>query len=522
MASDDPIPSFLSLQPRKRRQARSPQPQLLFDLDPSPPTQPPPAKTLSSFREAREPAVALPTPKPPPREPILYTVRQLIAELRLHIESAYTGILNVEGEISNCRPAASGHLYFTLKDGDAQLPVVMFRRAAQLLGFKPKDGLAVEVRGRISVYETRGQLQLIAETLRPRGEGALQIAFDQLKRKLAAEGLFDSARKRPLPPFPQCIGIITSPNGAALRDIIHVIRRRHARLNLLIYPAIMQGAQCGPTVAAGVRWFNSHPDRVDLILIARGGGSLEDLAGFNDETLARVIAASQLPTVSAIGHEIDHTIADFVADLRAPTPSAAAELITGAQHRIEERIISLERRVYRASEYHLLRARQRLARLSASHVLARLRDSIGLRQQRVDDLRQSLGVAMARHLRNRAHRITQLETRLRRHDPSVRLAAAQRRFAAASGRLERISADLVTRRSARLERAHLRLEALSPLAVLNRGYAIIYAPDGSILRNASQARAGSLIRARLATGSLRATVLTNATDSPDFLEKQPK
>ena len=208
MASDDPIPSFLSLQPRKRRQARNPQPQLLFDLEPPPP----PDESLASFREAGGAASVSPTkpPAPPtPREPILYTVRQLIAELRLHIESAYTGILNVEGEISNCRPAASGHLYFTLKDGDAQLPVVMFRRAAQLLGFKPKDGLAVEVRGRISVYETRGQLQLIAETLRPRGEGALQIAFDRLKRKLAAEGLFDSDRKRPLPPFPQCIGIVT-------------------------------------------------------------------------------------------------------------------------------------------------------------------------------------------------------------------------------------------------------------------------------------------------------------------------
>ena len=509
--ADDIIPSFLSLQPRRRkanRKARfAPLPQLSFDL-----AFPPEPLPKSTPRAAA----------PPPREPILYTVRQLIAELRQHLESAYTGILNVEGEISNCRPAASGHIYFTLKDGDAQLPVVLFRRNAQLLSFKPKDGLAVEVRGRVSLYESRGQLQLIAETLRPRGEGALQIAFEQLKRKLAAEGLFDSARKRSLPPFPQCIGIVTSPSGAAIRDITQVIRRRHARLNLLIYPAIMQGAQCPATVAAGVRWFNRHADRVDLILIARGGGSLEDLAGFNDEALARVIAASELPVVCAIGHEIDHTIADFVADLRAPTPSAAAELITAAQHRIEERISALERRVYRAGEFHLLRARQRLARLSATHVLARLRDSIGLRQQRVDDLRQRLNLALisveARRQRQYATRLAQLEVRLRRHDPTVRLAIAQRRLTGASARLERMAADLVARRATRLEHARLRLQALSPLAVLERGYAIVYAESGAILRASDDAPTGSLIHARLAAGTVAARVTASDPDA-EFLKR---
>jgi exodeoxyribonuclease VII large subunit len=490
---DKPIPSFLSLQPRKARRPKPELPQLSFDL-----TFPP------------EPPVEQPAPAKP-REPILYTVRLLIAELRQYIEGAYTGILNVEGEISNCRPAASGHIYFTLKDGDAQLPVVLFRTKAQLLRFKPKDGLSVEVRGRISVYETRGQLQLIAETMRPRGAGALQLAFEQLRDRLRAEGLFDRPRT-PLPAFPQCVGIITSPNGAAIRDIIHVIRRRHARLNLLIYPAVVQGEQCPSSVAAGIRYFNRHPNQVDLILIARGGGSLEDLAGFNDEFLARAIVASQLPVVAAIGHEIDHTIADYVADLRAPTPSAAAELITAAQHRIEERIISLERRVYRAGEFHILRARQRLARLSATHVLSRLRDSISLRHQELDSLHQRLGIATGRRLMNRATRIAQLEARLRRQDPGVRLALSQRRFAAASARLTRIAADLIKQRSARLERAHLRLQALSPLAVLNRGYAIVYAPDGAILRNATSTRAGQTIRARLAQGSLRATVLTNTAE----------
>ena len=197
------------------------------------------------------------------------------------------------------------------------------------------------VRGRISVYESRGQLQLIAETMEPRGAGALQLAFEQLKARLLAEGLFDADRKRPLPAFPKCIGIITSPTGAVIRDIVTIVRRRHARLNLLIYPATMQGASSPGSVAAGIRWFNANPSLVDLIVLARGGGSFEDLAGFNDEALARVIAASELPVVSAIGHETDFTIADFVADLRAATPSAAAELVTAAQHRIEERVAAL-------------------------------------------------------------------------------------------------------------------------------------------------------------------------------------
>jgi len=465
-------------------------PQLSFDLAPP---EPPPA------------------PKPSPREPILYTVRQLIAELRQHVEGAYTGILNVEGEISNCRPAASGHIYFTLKDGDAQLPVVLFRRQAGLLGFKPKDGMAVEARGRISVYETRGQLQLIAESLRPRGEGALQLAFEQLKRRLKAEGLFDRERK-PLPPFPHCIGIVTSPSGAALRDIINVVRRRHARLNLLVYPAIVQGPQCAAAVAAGIRWFNRHPERVDVIIVARGGGSLEDLAGFNDEALARVIAASSLPIVAAIGHEIDHTIADFVADLRAPTPSAAAELVTAAQHRIGERILSLERRVYRAGEFHLLRARQRLHRISAGPVLARLRDAIGRREQRIDELRFRLSAAWDRRLRNRNNRLAALEARLRRHDPTLRLSLANRRVANANAALKRLAPEIVARRRLRLSHAGARLEALSPLAVLNRGYAIVYASDGSILRTAASARTGQQIRARLADGSVRATVFATSLE----------
>ena len=498
MAADDSIPSFLALRGRgSKRAERAEVSQLAFDLNPAPPATPSPAK-------AYQPIVVVPD------TPAVYTVRQLIAQLRQQVEASFAASVNVEGEVSNCRPAGSGHLYFTLKDGDAQLPAVMFRRQAQLLAFKPRDGMAIEVRGRVSVYETRGQLQLIAETLRPRGTGALQLAFEQLRDKLRREGLFDRA-KRPLPPFPHCLGIITSPHGAAIRDMIHVVRRRHARLNLLIYPATMQGAQCAASVARGLRWFNQHPERVDLVIIARGGGSLEDLAGFNDERLARAIAASALPVVAAIGHETDHTIADYVADLRAPTPSAAAELVTAAQHRIGERVAMLERRVHRAGQFHLLHARQRFSRLSAAQVLARLRDAVSLRDQRIDDLRRRLTSASERRLRNRTARVQQLEARLLRQDPTLRLAQAQQRLRAASDRIERLAQTFMATRNTRLDRAESRLHVLSPLAVLKRGYAIVYAENGSILLDADAAQPGTRIDARLAHGTVRARVERETT-----------
>ena len=438
--------------------------------------------------------------------PRVWTVRALVTDIRNSVESGYTD-LRIAGEISNLRQAPSGHLYFTLKDGEAQLPVVLFRRQAQLLRFRPKDGDEIQARGRVSIYESRGQLQLIAEHLELRGAGALQLGFDRLKARLLAEGLFDAARKRPLPTFPKCIGIITSVSGAVIRDIVTVARRRHARLNLLIYPATMQGLSCAPTVAAGVRWFNLHPERTDLILIARGGGSFEDLAGFNDETLARAIAASALPVVSAIGHETDFTIADFVADLRAPTPSAAAEIITAAQHRIEARLESLAVRSRRAIRFQLLTSRQRYARLSAESVLARLRDAVSRRDQRLDDLRQRLESASARRVRAQHTRLATLEARLRRQDIRLRLAAAHRRLEAAQACLTRAAAKLLTTRQTRLTQALSRLEALSPLAVLDRGYALVYSSEGVLLTESARAEPGQTIRARLAQGTLTAQVL---------------
>lgn len=465
----------------------------------------PPAAAIS--------AEPIPQPVSPPvpsrttsAERRIWSVRALVADIRQRVETAYTDLW-VEGEISNCRIAPSGHIYFTLKDGESQLPVVLFRRQALLLRFRPADGLSVLVRGRVSIYDTRGQLQLVAETMEPRGAGALQLAFEQLKARLLAEGLFDAARKRPLPGFPKCVGVITSPTGAVIRDIVTVIRRRHARLNLLVYPATMQGANCAASVAAGIRWFNKHEALADVIVIARGGGSMEDLAGFNDESLARLIAASELPVVSAIGHETDFTIADFVADLRAPTPSAAAELVTAAQHRIEERVQSLAARVQRAGRFHLMHARQRYARLSAESVLTRLRDAVSRRDQRIDELRLRLESAAARRLRVPAARLAALSERLRRQDVSLRIARAQRRLQQADARLEQRTSQMLAPRWNRLHRAAARLEALSPLAVLSRGYAIVYAADGTVLRSASDTAAGQTIRARLSQGSLEAQVI---------------
>jgi exodeoxyribonuclease VII large subunit len=432
-------------------------------------------------------------------------VRALVTNLREQVEAGYADVW-VEGEISNCRPAPSGHIYFTLKDGEAQLPVVLFRRQAQLLRFRPQDGLAVLVRGHVSVYESRGQLQLVGETLEPRGAGALQLAYEQLKARLLAEGLFDAARKRSLPPFPHCIGVITSTGGAVLHDIVKVVRRRHARLNLLIYPALMQGPECAASVAAGIRFFNRHPEQADVILIARGGGSIEDLAGFNDEGLARAIAASELPVVSAVGHETDFTIADFVADLRAPTPSAAAELITAAQHGIEERVRSMENRVMRAMRYQLILARQRLAASSLPQMHSRVQVAIGRRGQRLDDLTRRLDSAIGRRLRVATGKSAALTARLDRHNPAVRLALARRRLESARQALDRCAASSLAARAAQLNHASARLEALSPLAVLKRGYALIYAVDGRLLRDAAETRPGESIRARLAGGALDAEV----------------
>jgi len=447
----------------------------------------------------------------------IWSVRALVTDIGQHVETTYNDIW-IEGETSNCRSAPSGHIYFILKDGEAQLPVVLFRRQASLLRSPPADGLAVLVRGRVSVYESRGQLQLIAETMEPRGIGTLQLAFEQLKARLLAEGLFDAARKRPLPAFPKCIGIVTSQTGAVIRDIVTIVRRRHPRLNLLVYPATMQGASSPGSVAAGIRWFNAHSSLVDAIILARGGGSLEDLACFNDELLARVIATSELPVISAIGHETDFTIADFVSDLRAPTPSAAAELVTAAEHLIEDRVAALTARVQRVGRFRLMHARQRYTRLSADFVLTRLRDTVNRRDQHLDELRFHLDGSVRRHLRLAVQRFVPLFDRLNRQNMAIRIATTHRRLQSAAQRLHHIMVYIVNVRQSRLNRASARLESLSPFAVMSRGYALVYNSDGTLLRSAVDTAIGQTVRARLARGTLVAEVTQTTIEEVDVTE----
>jgi exodeoxyribonuclease VII large subunit len=437
----------------------------------------------------------------------IWTVAELVGDVRESVEREYADLW-VEGEISNLRSAPSGHVYFTLKDGDSQLPAVLFRRQATLLRFRPEDGFHVLVRGKVSVYEQRGQMQLIAEFMEPVGAGSLQIAFEQLKARLQLEGLFDAARKKPLPAFPRCIGIVTSPTGAVIRDFLNVGGRRHDALNVLLYPAVVQGATAAMEVAAGIEYFNRERD-VDVIVIARGGGSLEDLAAFNSELLARAIAASGLPVVSAVGHETDFTIADFVADLRAPTPSAAAELITEAQHKVADFVEGLWHRLQRACRYQLIQSRERLSRAQIDASSASLRDAFGRRQQRLDELRFRIEVAWREKLRAATEQLNAGAARLLRQDASHRLRLLREGLASLDTRLAHsISARLQTYQF-RLQHFEARLHGLSPLAVLQRGYALVYDHSGGLLKNAASTRAGDTITTRFADSSLTSRVIAN-------------
>ncbi len=435
----------------------------------------------------------------------IWTVAELVGDVRESIEREYADLW-VEGEISNLRSAPSGHIYFTLKDGDSQLPAVLFRRQATLLRFRPEDGLHVLVRGKVSVYEQRGQMQLIAEFMEPVGAGSLQIAFEQLKARLQAEGLFDPGRKKPLPAFPKCIGIVTSPTGAVIRDFLNIGARRHEALNVLLYPAVVQGASAAVEVAAGIEYFNREQN-VDVIVLARGGGSLEDLAPFNSELLARAIAASSLPVVSAIGHETDFTIADFVADLRAPTPSAAAELITEAQHKIAEHVETLRQRLQRACRYQLIRSRERLSRVQIDASSASLRDAFGRRQQRLDELRFRMEAAWRDRLRTLSDRLNAATGRLLRQDAGHRLRLLRERFVSLEGKLTRSAEIQLNASRGRLQSFESRLHALSPLAVLNRGYALVFDDSGKLLKDPQATKPGEILTTRLAHGSLKSRVL---------------
>ncbi|MBZ5665780.1 MAG: exodeoxyribonuclease VII large subunit [Acidobacteriia bacterium] len=452
--------------------------------------------------------------RPPERR--VWTVRALVSAVRSHIEREYSDCW-VEGEISNLRIPDSGHLYFTLKEESAQIRVVMFRSSAKLLRFRPENGLHVTVRGRITIYEDRGELQISAEFMEPKGAGALQLAFEQLKARLQAEGLFEASRKKPIPPLPLRIGIITSPQGAALRDILNILARRHHSANILIYPAQVQGDSAPGEVMAGLRYFQQDMRRsgaVEVIIIARGGGSVEDLSCFNHEGLARAVADSKIPVISAIGHETDFTIVDFVADLRAPTPSAAAELVIRSRQEIEAQADDLSRRLVRALRYRLLMARQDLTERAQHGAFARIMDGIHRRQQKLDEQRFRLEKA-ERQLLERCHRRCEtVAAAVRHYDARRRMAGIRQQLEAQVANLAAVMHTRLLESRGTLDRQTASLEALSPVAILNRGYALVFDAKGQLVKDAARLEPGDELSARLARGQVRARVTATGSSEP--------
>ena len=440
--------------------------------------------------------------RPPERR--VWAVRDLVAAVRTHVEREYSDAW-VEGEISNFRAPDSGHLYFTLKDGSAQIRVVMFRSSAKLLRFRPADGMQVVVRGRVTVYEDRGELQISAEYIEPKGAGSLQIAFEQLKAKLEAEGLFAAERKKAVPALPARVGIVTSPQAAALRDILNILQRRHHTVNVVIYPAQVQGDAAAAEVAAGVRHFNRERS-VEVIIVARGGGSAEDLAAFSDEVLARTVATSEIPVISAVGHETDFTILDFVADLRAPTPSAAAELVIRSRQGVEDQAAALHERLERAVRYRLLMGRQALTELAQHGAFGGIMGAIRQRQQKMDDLTYRLERSERRVLEQVRRRWETVAAAVRHYDLASVLASMRVGLGAGMAALAGAMRNVLLLHRTRVERLTTGLESLSPLAVLERGYALVFDASGKLLKDASGTEVGQEISARLARGEIVARV----------------
>jgi exodeoxyribonuclease VII large subunit len=433
-----------------------------------------------------------------------YTVAELNAALHGLLDGAF-GDIWVAGEISGCRTPSSGHCYFTLKDHEAQLKCVCYRSSLRYLKFKPQDGVSVLARGRLDLYEARGEVQLLVEALEPQGHGALQFAFEQLKKKLSGEGLFEAARKRDLPKYPRRIGIITSPTGAVIRDIANVLSRRFPGLHVRLYPAMVQGDGSVEQVCRALEYF-SRSGWAEVVILARGGGSLEDLWTFNEEAVARAIASSSIPVISAIGHETDFTIADFVADLRAPTPSAAAELVICTREQVLEQTRGFEHKLIQHVRYRLAMSTRRLHQQGVERATAVLHRSIGRRLQRVDELDYSLRRAANARLTIHRKRLDDLSARLRQLDLRLRLSKARRRLEASEARLKVLAGMRVTLSRGRLEPLIAHITQLSPLRILDRGYAIVSTAAGIIVKSPEDAPATSEVQIRLAKGQVRARI----------------
>jgi exodeoxyribonuclease VII large subunit len=447
----------------------------------------------------------LPLPKRRAR-PSALSVTQLVRMVRETLELTLDELW-VVGEISNARSAPSGHLYFTLKDERSAINGVMFRSSYQRLRFKVTDGMEVMVRGRVNLYEARGALQFYAEEMEPRGLGALQLAFEQLKQRLDAEGLFDPARKRPLPFLPRTIGIVTALRAAAIRDILTVIRSRAPKLHLIIRPAQVQGPGAAADIAAAIADLN-RDGRADLIIVGRGGGSLEDLWAFNEEVVARAIHRSSIPIVSAVGHEIDYTIADFVADARAPTPTAAGQLVVPVIRELKQRIEETEATLKGAIAGVIGGHRRELA-----HIRARLRDPLALirdARQRLDECGATLASAMGTGVTASRRRVRELGSRLR--GPSARIRELRLALSRLVTHLEQSATTRIELKRARFAALATRLDSISPLKVLDRGYAVVTgARDGRPIIDAAAVERGDELHIRLKRGRLRATATARET-----------
>jgi exodeoxyribonuclease VII large subunit len=434
----------------------------------------------------------------------VYSVSRLNREVRVLLERGF-GSLWLEAEISNFARPSSGHWYFSLKDAGAQVRCAMFRQRNMLCAFTPRDGQKVLVRARIGLYEPRGEYQLIVDHMEDAGLGALKRQFEELSAKLAAEGLFAAERKRSLPGLPKRIGIITSPTGAAVRDILHVLARRFPAVAVMVYPVPVQGAQAAAEIVAALQAAGRR-NECDVLILARGGGSLEDLWAFNDERLARAIVASSIPVITGIGHEIDFTIADFAADVRAPTPSAAAELVVPDAEEWLNSFVRLGLRLQRCMHRRIEESRERLRWLTARAALVSPAARLGAQAQRLDELEQCLVRALRRRLQDRRERLRWLTGRTALVSPAARLSQQLLRLKNLDERLNRAWRHAFDSRREKLLPLVRTLNAVSPLATLERGYAIVTAEAGEILRDAADVQPGSIIEARLARGRVRAKV----------------
>ena len=442
----------------------------------------------------------------------IFAVSELNAAVQSLFENEFRNIW-VAGEISGCRAAASGHTYFSLKDEQSQIKCALFKGNARFAKFKPQDGMSVIARGSLEVYEARGEYQLIVELLEPRGAGALQLAFEQLKKKLMAEGLFESGRKRPLPALPRHLGVVTSPAGAVIRDILHVLARRFEGIDVRIYPALVQGEGSVEQVCAGLKFF-SEGGWAEVVIVARGGGSLEDLWTFNEEAVARAIAASKIPVISAIGHETDFSIADFVADCRAPTPSAAAEMVICTRESVLERVAGCRAKATQAIRYRLLLASRDLRDRGIGRSAAIMHRVLTRRAQKLDELEYQLRQFQQAVLRAQGRRLAEITRRLQACDLRLRLARRRQQENVLHQRIRTAMRTRLWHERRRFESLQLHLTQLSPLTVLGRGYAIAETLDGRILRSPADTVVDEQIRVRLHRGTIEA-IVTSTEDVRD-------